>query len=83
MILLALVVGYLVGAKTGGKDLDQLSGSLKALCETDEFSDVVSAARAQVASTLREVASVVDGDRRTAPAGTDLVDRVKSLVGQG
>ena len=42
-IVLALAVGYVVGAKTGGKDLDQLGGSLKALCETDEFADVVAA----------------------------------------
>ena len=47
-ILVALAVGYVVGAKTGGKDLDQLGRSLKALCETDEFADVVAAARAQV-----------------------------------
>ena len=40
-ILVALVVGYVIGAKTGGKDLDRLGRSLKALCGTDEFADVV------------------------------------------
>ena len=63
VLVSALAVGYLVGAKTGGKDLDQLSRSLKALCETDEFADVIAAARAQVGSTLRELASVIAGER--------------------
>jgi hypothetical protein len=79
--LVALGVGYVVGAKTGGKDLDQLGRSLKALCETDEFSDVVSAGRAQVASTLRELAAIVDGGRLQPVTNGDLVTRVRHLVG--
>ena len=81
-ILVALAVGYVVGAKTGGKDLDQLGRSLKALCETDEFADVVAAGRAQVASTLRELASIVDGGRSRPATSGDLVARVRNLVGQ-
>jgi hypothetical protein len=81
-ILIALAVGYLVGARTGGKDLDQLTRSVKALCETDEFADVMVAARAQVAATLRELASIVDGGQAgTAPSG-DLVARVRHMVGR-
>jgi hypothetical protein len=80
-ILVALAVGYLVGAKTGGKDLDELTRSLKALCETDEFADVVTAARAQAATTLRELAAVVDGQHGLPDTGGDLVARVRHLVG--
>jgi uncharacterized protein YuzB (UPF0349 family) len=80
--LLALVVGYVVGAKTGSKDLDQLGRSLKALCETDEFADVVSAARSHAGATLRELASIVDGERRMAESSEDLVARVRHLVGR-
>jgi hypothetical protein len=79
--LVALAVGYVVGAKTGGKDLDQLGRSLKALCATDEFADVVVAARSQMAHTLRELASIVDGERPSVPTGGDLVARVRHLVG--
>jgi hypothetical protein len=79
-LLLALAVGYVVGAKTGGKDLDQLGRSLKALCETDEFADVVSAARAQLATTLRDLASIADGGQPATVPGGDLVARVRSLV---
>jgi hypothetical protein len=79
--LLALTAGYLIGAKTGGKDLDRLGKSLKLLCNTDEFADVVSAARAQAGSTLRELAALVDGDQKVPEISGDLVATVRRLVG--
>jgi hypothetical protein len=81
--LLAIAIGYVVGAKTGGKDLDELARSLQALCQTDEFSDVVSAARAQLASTLEELASMVGGQADAPEVPGDLVARVRHLVGDG
>ena len=81
-VLAALAAGYIFGAKTGGKDLDQLGRSLKALCETEEFADVVSAARAQVGSSLRQLAAIVDGHDDDAEAGGDLVAQVRHLVGR-
>lgn len=87
-LIAALAVGYVIGARAGNKDLDQLTRSLKALRQTDEFADVVSAVRSHVGHTLRELASVVDGraaDPGTASDGTDagdLVDRVRQLVGR-
>lgn len=75
-----LVIGYVIGAKTGGKELDQLGRSLTTLFGTDEFADVVTSARSQVGSTLRELAAMVDGDRHEAPGG-DLIARVRNLVG--
>ena len=80
-ILLALSIGYVLGAKTGGKELEQLQRSVTALLGTDEFADVVSSARAQVGSTLRELASVVDSDVRLGDLGGDMVAKVRSLVG--
>lgn len=80
-MLAALAAGYLLGVKTGGKDLDQLSRSLKALSETEEFGDVVSAARTHVGSTLREIAAIIDGDHPIPDVGGDLVARVRNLVG--
>ncbi len=83
-MLVALAVGYLFGAKTGGKDLDQLMTSLKALTESNEFADVVSATRAHVAHSLREAATMVDGVTDAAGlshANGDLVDRVRHLFG--
>lgn len=75
----ALVVGYIIGAKSGSKDLDQVVESLKALRRTEEFSDVVSAVRSHVGHTLRELATVVDREGEPAAETGDLVDRVRHL----
>lgn len=82
-VFLGVVLGYLIGTRTGGRDIEQLGRSLKALCQTEEFADVVAAARAGLAGTLQELASVVDGDGQGAPGevtGPDLVARVRQLV---
>jgi hypothetical protein len=83
-ILMALAVGYLVGAKTGGEDLDRLGRSLKALCQTDEFADVLAAGRAQLGHTLHTLAAIVEGESGPVPAEPtgDLVARVRHLVGR-
>lgn len=80
-VFVALIAGYLIGANSGRKDLDRLGRSVKALCGTDEFADVVSAARAQLGNTLRELAASVDGQRHLPDIGGDLVARVSHLVG--
>jgi hypothetical protein len=76
----ALIIGYVIGAKTGGKELDQLGRSLTKLFGTEEFADVVTSARLQAGSTLRELASMVDGDHQEGSGG-DLIARVRNLVG--
>jgi hypothetical protein len=81
-VFAALAIGYVVGAKAGGKDLDKLGRAVKALCQTEEFAEVVSASRAHVAGTLRELAAMVDGGRPVPETG-DLVARVRRLVGDG
>jgi hypothetical protein len=86
-VLMALVVGYVIGAKTGGKELEQLGESITALLGTDEFVDVVASARAQAGSTLRQLASMLDGDRHLSDhltdRGGDLVAKVRNLVDPG
>jgi hypothetical protein len=93
---IAMVLGYLLGSRTG-KDTDQLGTSIKALRESDEFADVVSAARSHVGHTLRGLASMVDGSDPSGAsgasadgegngageqAGGDLVERVRHIFGQ-
>jgi hypothetical protein len=80
-LLIALAAGYVIGVKAGSRDLDQLTQSLKALTDTDEFGEVVAAARAHVGGTLRELASIVDGEHPLPDIGGDLVARVRTLVG--
>ena len=78
--LAALAIGYIVGAKSGGKELDRLAKSLQALFETDEFADVVGAARAQVGMGLREIASLIDGQHPAPEGAADIVAKVRNLV---
>jgi hypothetical protein len=80
--VIALAVGYVVGAKSSGEELNQLGRSLKALCETDEFADVVAAARAQAGHSLHQLAAMLDAGPRVPETTGDLVDRVRHLVGR-
>jgi hypothetical protein len=78
--LVALAAGYVIGATTGGKELENMGRSLKALSETDEFANVVSAARVHVESTLRELAAIVDGEHSVSDLVGNVGARVRHLV---
>ena len=77
-VFIALAVGYVVGARTGSKDLDQVGKALKALSASEEFADVVAAVRSHVSHTLREVAGMIEGKPSELETG-DLVERVRHL----
>ena len=77
-VFIALAVGYVVGARTGSKDLDQVGKALKALSASEEFADVVSAVRSHLGHTLRELAGMVEGAPQQLETG-DLVERVRQL----
>lgn len=81
-ILLAFAAGWLAGARTGKSDFGELNKSLRALIGTDEFSDVVVAARSHIGHALRNFAEVIDPDEIAKLADVtehDLVARVQSL----
>ena len=82
-IFVALAVGYVVGAKTGSKDLDQLAKSLRALRDSEEFADVVVAVRTHLGHTLREVANTLERGNGVASEhhNGDMVERVRQLFG--
>jgi hypothetical protein len=75
-VLVGLAVGYVIGARTGSKDLDQVTQALKALTASEEFADVVSAVRSHVSHTLREVAGMIEVKSSELETG-DLVERVR------
>jgi hypothetical protein len=79
----ALIASYVIGARTGGKDFDRMTQSLKALYKTDEFAEVVDAARSQAGSVLRDLASMVESHGNVPEVEGDLVARVSHLVGRG
>ena len=62
----ALIIGYVIGAKTGGKELDQLGRSLTKLFGTEEFADVVTSAKLDTAAIDRQLGDFLatwDGSR--------------------
>ena len=65
-VLFALAVGYAIGAKGGGKDFDQLMRSLKAVRDSEEFGDLVAAARSHVGHALPRVRDHGRWQRRRA-----------------
>jgi hypothetical protein len=76
----AMVIGWIFGARSGRKDLDRIGKSLKALYGTDEFAEVVTAVRVQIAETLRSAAAMIDETHPEAEPGADLVAHVRHLV---
>jgi hypothetical protein len=83
--IVALAVGYVVGARSGGKSLDDLLRAARAVRQSDEFTDLVSAARVHLAHTMREMATIVEHGvtpGATDDTGGDLIERVSQLVGR-
>jgi hypothetical protein len=76
----AMIIGWVFGARSGRKDLDRIGKSLKALYGTDEFAEVVTAMRVQIAETLRSAAAMIDESHTEAEPGSDLVAHVRHLV---
>jgi len=80
-VMLALAVGYALGTRAGGKDLDRLGRALQDLYASEELADVASAARAQLASTLRSVADLFDADGAAdAERGDTVIAHVRQLM---
>jgi len=86
-VLLAFAAGYVLGARSGSEDFDDVVDAVKAIGRSDEFHDLLHSLRSHAAHTLRELAAQLDrADAEGAglPSITtqDLVDRVKNLVGR-
>jgi hypothetical protein len=83
-IVLALAVGYVVGARAGSRDIDQVMQSVRAVRQSEEFADLLAALRSHAGHTLRELASIVEGDTTVTdvlPEAGDLVEKVRHLFG--
>lgn len=78
-ILAALVAGFVIGTKSGGEEWDEVRQSLVALYASEEFADVVTATRAQVAKALRVMAQMVDVEPEEIE-DSDVVARVRHLI---
>ena len=85
-ILLAFAAGYILGAKAGSDDFDDVIDAVNAIRQSEEFNDLVRSLRSHAAHTLRELASLVERPGATTSLASvtteDLVERVKNLVGR-
>lgn len=76
-LLAAFLAGWFLGSRAGRERLDELTRAWRALRATEEFEALVRAARAHLASALRDVADALD--RQTSDGPEDLVARVRAL----
>jgi hypothetical protein len=80
-LLLAFAAGYVVGARAGNDDFDEIVRAVQALRESEEVHDLLRVLRSHLGHTLRGLADVVDGTKATSVSPQDLVERVRRLVG--
>jgi hypothetical protein len=82
-VLLAFAAGCVVGAKAGAQDFRDVTRSLNAIRQSEEFHDLVAALRSHAGQTLRHLADALE--QQNGPAvvpADDLVDRVRHIVGR-
>ncbi|GAC1315948.1 MAG: hypothetical protein NVSMB12_12260 [Acidimicrobiales bacterium] len=80
-ILLAFAVGYVVGARAGAQDFDDVVRAVEELRHSEEVRDLWAVLRTHAAHTLRTTADMLESGRTPgADVATDLVDRVRLLM---
>lgn len=82
-MLFALAAGYVLGAKAGSRDFDQLFDSVRAIRDSEEFNDFLAVLRSHASHTLRELADMLERVGPETLTNNDLVERVKQLAVRG
>jgi hypothetical protein len=78
-VLLAWAVGYVVGAKGGAQDFDDVVQAVRELRDSDEARQLLSVLRKHLGKVLRSAANMLEEVAGPQPAG-DLVDRVRLMM---
>lgn len=81
-ILLAWAVGYVVGAKGGAQDFEDVVQAAKDLRDSDEVRQLWSVLRSHFGRILRSAADMLEEIAGPQPSG-DLVDRVRLMMKKG
>lgn len=77
-ILLALAVGYVVGAKAGNEGFEEVVASVSAIRESEEFQGFLQVMRSHLGNTLRDLGGrLADADHSSA--ANDVLSRVRSM----
>jgi hypothetical protein len=82
-MLFALAAGYVLGASAGSRDFEQLLDSVRAIRDSEEFSDFLDALRSHASHTLRELADMLERVGPESVTSNDLVERVRQLAARG
>ena len=82
-MLFVLAAGYVLGATAGSRDFDELFDSVRAIRDSEEFDDFLSALRSHASHTLRELADMLERVGPEAVSSNDLVERVKQIAVRG
>jgi hypothetical protein len=78
-VVLAFVVGYLVGARAGQQGFDDLATSARAVRESEEFRALLGAARSHLSSTFGELSRLVSEEGRPSASVEGVLGRVRRL----
>jgi hypothetical protein len=80
-ILLSFLIGYVVGAKAGADEFDEVVESARAVAQSDEFRSLLMSLRSHAAATLHSLGDLLE--ESPAPAGGDnVVARVRRIMEQ-
>jgi hypothetical protein len=89
--LVALATGYVLGARADKEDFDDVMQALRAVLDSEEVHHLLVTVRGHAGHALRNLADIVEQHQEsvtsprataTAVVGADLVDRVRSLIGE-
>jgi hypothetical protein len=75
------VIGYVVGAKAGVEQFDEVVASARAVIESDEFASLKQSLRAHAAATLHSLGDLLD-ETPDALSGDSVVARVRRMMEQ-
>lgn len=80
-VLLAWAMGYVVGARSGVHDFDDVRRALKELRDSDEARDLWSVIRGHIAHALKSAAALMEqAEPPSVEMANDLVERVKLIM---
>jgi len=77
-IVLAFIVGYAVGARAGQEGYEDLTSSMRAVRDSEEFHGLLRAVRAHAGATLRELSVRLEGDQTLS--ARDFLDRMTMWI---
>jgi hypothetical protein len=80
-ILLSFLIGYVIGAKAGGSQFDDVVDSARGVVESEEFHSLLMSLRTHAAATLHSLGDLVE-DTSESTSSENVVARVRRMIEQ-